>query len=228
LVTQHIDSYNYFVTAGIKEHMNASTNKVLRSDSDTSWFWEYKDIYIGKPFITEDAGIVSTNPMMCRLRDLTYSAPIYVDIEYYKAGMRHKSSRIEIGRLPVMLRSKLCVLHGATESDMEGLGECPYDPGGYFIVKGVERVLMMQEQQLYNRIIVELDSKKQIIAFVMSSTADSKSRTVICGHTSIKKKGLYMKHSAFTDLVSVGIVMKAMGVQLTWKFFKWLDLSRCS
>merc|ERR1719487_1023032 len=72
---------------------------------------------------------------------------------------------------------------------------------------------MMQEQQLYNRIIVEYDSKKQIQAFVMSSTTDNKSRTVICGHTSVRKKGLYMKHSAFSDLISVGIIMKAMGVQ---------------
>ena len=62
------------------------------------------------------------------------------------------------------------------EQEMERAGECPYDPGGYFIVKGVERVLMMQEQQLCNRIIVELDSKKNVTAFVTSSTADNKSR----------------------------------------------------
>ena len=24
--------------------------------------------------------------------------------------------------------------------------ECPYDPGGYFVIKGVEKVILMQEQ----------------------------------------------------------------------------------
>jgi hypothetical protein len=32
------------------------------------------------------------------------------------------------------------VLHGRNETDLAKLGECPLDPGGYFIVKGTEKV----------------------------------------------------------------------------------------
>eukprot|EP00429_Kryptoperidinium_foliaceum_P095383 CAMPEP_0176186648 /NCGR_PEP_ID=MMETSP0121_2-20121125/1979_1 /TAXON_ID=160619 /ORGANISM="Kryptoperidinium foliaceum, Strain CCMP 1326" /LENGTH=1173 /DNA_ID=CAMNT_0017525141 /DNA_START=50 /DNA_END=3571 /DNA_ORIENTATION=- len=213
LVTQHIDSYNHFVRVGLKDIMSASSNVEIRSDSDPKWFLKYEHITVGRPCKKEDMCMTETSPHMCRLRDFTYSAPIYVDIQYFKGDSVVRKRNVEIGLLPVMLRSCLCVLHGKTESEIEQLGECPYDPGGYFIVKGVERVLMMQEQPLTNRIIVELDPKKNLQAFVTSSTADNKSRTVLCEHPSTKKAGLHLKHSAFMELINVAIVMKAMGVQ---------------
>ncbi|KAJ0100856.1 hypothetical protein Patl1_05663 [Pistacia atlantica] len=43
---------------------------------------------------------------------------------------------IIIGRMPVMLQSCFCVLHGKDLTELSRLGECPLDPGGYFIVKG--------------------------------------------------------------------------------------------
>lgn len=45
-----------------------------------------------------------------------------------------------------MLRSQKCVLNGKSEEQQAELKECKYDPGGYFIVKGVEKVILMQEQ----------------------------------------------------------------------------------
>lgn len=47
---------------------------------------------------------------------------------------------ISIGRLPIMLRSARCVLRDKTASELAALGECPLDPGGYFIVRGTEKV----------------------------------------------------------------------------------------
>jgi hypothetical protein len=42
---------------------------------------------------------------------------------------------VTIGRLPVMVKSKLCWLHELRET------ECQFDSGGYFIIKGMEKVL---------------------------------------------------------------------------------------
>lgn len=39
------------------------------------------------------------------------------------------------------------------------MNECPLDPGGYFVVKGVEKVILVQEQMSKNRIIVDVDRK---------------------------------------------------------------------
>lgn len=36
--------------------------------------------------------------------------------------------------------------------------------GGYFVIKGVEKVILMQEQLSKNRIILEYDKKGQIAA----------------------------------------------------------------
>lgn len=45
-----------------------------------------------------------------------------------------------------MLRSQKCVLSGKSEEELAMLKECPHDPGGYFVIKGVEKVILMQEQ----------------------------------------------------------------------------------
>lgn len=211
LVTQHIDSYNHLVTTRMKEIM--LQHQEVRSEADSKWYLIYEDIRIGHPCIAEDCVQAKTTPQVCRLRDLTYSAPIYVDVRYWGGNRPIRMRNYEIGKLPVMLRSCKCVLSGRTPKEREQLGECEYDPGGYFIVNGTERVLLMQEQPLTNRIIVEYDVKKQIQGAVTSSTTANKSRLVICSSPSAKKKGLFAKHSAFSELIPVSILMKGMGVQ---------------
>jgi len=82
-------------------------------------------------------------PHECRLRDMTYSAPIYVNVEYTRGNQRVVSKNIVIGRMPIMLRSSRCVLSKlSTEEEMAHASECPYDPGGYFVVRGSEKVGM--------------------------------------------------------------------------------------
>jgi len=61
-----------------------------------------------------------------------------------------------------MLRSSKCVLHDKTHAEMAKLNECPLDPGGYFIVRGTEKVILIQEQLSKNRIIVDVDRKGNV------------------------------------------------------------------
>lgn len=70
---------------------------------------------------------------------------------------------VNIGRIPVMLRSRKCVLTGKNDSQLARMTECPLDPGGYFVVKGTEKVILVQEQLSKNRIIVETDPAKGIV-----------------------------------------------------------------
>jgi len=86
---------------------------------------------------------------------MTYAAPIVVDIKYRRGQQLVKRKDIRIGRLPIMLRSNRCVLSGRSERDMGLLNECSVDPGGYFIVRGQEKVILVQEQLSKNRVIVE-------------------------------------------------------------------------
>jgi DNA-directed RNA polymerase beta subunit len=79
-------------------------------------------------------------PFAYRLRDLTYSAPVYVDVRYTRGSTMQAASHVQIGRIPIMLRSCKCILAGMSEPQLERAKECIFDPGGYFIVKGVEKV----------------------------------------------------------------------------------------
>lgn len=97
--------------------------------------------------------------------------------------------------MPIMLRSSNCVLTNKSEYELAKMNECPLDPGGYFVVKGQEKVILIQEQLSRNRIIVE-DSKTGIQCQVTSSTHEKKSRTTVF----IKGNKYYLGHNALSDV----------------------------
>jgi len=169
-VKQHIDSYNFFIDVDMKRIVKA--NKRILSDIDPKFFIEYTNIYLGWPTrIEEDEADMSryrwgnstVTPNECRLRDNSYSAPIMVDVSYSRGLRTIRRKGIVIGRLPVMLRSSRCILTNKTEDEMANLRECPLDPGGYFVVNGTEKVILVQEQISKNRVIVEKGTKYGIV-----------------------------------------------------------------
>jgi DNA-directed RNA polymerase III subunit RPC2 len=161
LVKQHIDSFNYFVNVDIKNIVKAN-NKVT-SDVDPRFWLKYTDINVGFPDRNDMEAIDKrVTPNECRLRDITYAAPIIVTIQYTR-GKSIVQRNVNVGRLPIMLRSSKCVLTGRTEAQLARMIECPLDPGGYFVVRGTEKVILVQEQLSKNRIIVETDDVKGIV-----------------------------------------------------------------
>jgi DNA-directed RNA polymerase III subunit RPC2 len=168
LVKQHLDSFNYFVNVDIKAIREA--NSMVISDLSGHHYIKYIDIKVGKPSRTDSNMIQSKlTPMECRLTDSTYSAPILVDIEYSFEDKIRRQRNVPIGSLPVMLRSDLCHLKGKSESELAKMGECPLDPGGYFVVKGTEKVILVQEQLSKNRIIVMREPKDDSVTAEVTS-----------------------------------------------------------
>ena len=43
----------------------------------------------------------------------------------------------------VIIRSSNCALADKSEADLAKLNECPHDPGGYFVVRGTEKVKLV-------------------------------------------------------------------------------------
>ena len=62
-----------------------------------------------------------------------------------------------------MLKSSRCILSDKSENEMGRLQECPLDPGGYFVVTGTEKVILVQEQISKNRVIVEKGTRHGIV-----------------------------------------------------------------
>ena len=210
LMRQHIDSFNHFINVDIKQIVAAKSNFELRSEADPKFFLRYTDIYVGDPNVEEEAFITSNvTPFQCRLRDCSYSAPLYVNVKYTRHKQLVTKNKIQIGRIPIMLRSDRCILANKSEEELAALKECVCDPGGYFIVKGVEKVILMQEQLSKNRVIIELDPKDNVSASITSSTHDRKSRCNIL----FKNNKVYLKHNSLGEDIPIVIVLKAMGLE---------------
>jgi DNA-directed RNA polymerase II subunit RPB2 len=60
--------------------------------------------------------------------------------------------KINIGKMPIMLKSSICVLTQNPHIPPAHTGECPLDCGGYFIIKGSEKTVLGQERAAENRI----------------------------------------------------------------------------
>ncbi|CAD25947.1 DNA-DIRECTED RNA POLYMERASE III SUBUNIT 2 (130kDa SUBUNIT) [Encephalitozoon cuniculi GB-M1] len=215
LVRQHIESYDYFVDHEIKALVRA--NQIVDSDIDHTFYLKYLDIRVAMPSVEENMVNYNVFPIECRLRDITYSANIYVDIEYVRNRQIIVKRDVCIGKMPVMLRSSRCHLRRETKGPMEGRKtkdrriresqECPLDVGGYFIVRGIERVVLIQEQLSKNRIIIE-SGPKGLFASVTSSTDEHKSKTSV----TTRDDCYYLKNSMFSEEVPVVIMMKALGL----------------
>ncbi|ORZ33682.1 DNA-directed RNA polymerase III subunit RPC2 [Catenaria anguillulae PL171] len=207
LVKQHLDSFDWFVNHGMPDIVRA--NARIDSDVDPEFYLKFTAIRVGRPEVQDQIGVKRMlTPHECRMRDLTYAAPIYVDVEYVRAKMLVRMKNVTIGRLPIMLRSSNCVLHEKSFADLCGLNECPLDPGGYFVVKGSEKVILIQEQLSKNRIIVDVDSKGGVVASVTSNTTQVKTKTNLV----LKNRKLYLKTNSLTEEIPIVIILRGLGM----------------
>jgi len=182
-------------------------------------------IRIGRPVVYEANGSQTESiPMMARLRNMTYSAPIYLNFTVIEEGMEIEEVEEEIGNLPVMVKSMLCNLHrhylsGEESSDddykeaLKAKGEDPQDPGGYFIVNGTERVLVCLEDLAPNRVMVESEQRYQRqteLAKVFSQREGFRALTVV----EKKKDGiLQVSIPVASGQVPLAVLMMALGME---------------
>ena len=124
---------------------------------------EFSNPQFKKPTIFENNGAVL--PMMpndARLRNLTYAAPLFVDvnvtyieIDNTQGGRQTIKKRVfpnvHFGKIPVMVGSDYCLLGDQKHINPSRIGECGEDMGGYFIIQGGERVCISQERMSENR-----------------------------------------------------------------------------
>lgn len=172
LSRQHLDSYNMFVQYRMPKIISSvgeirptwrrllsgrfksfKTRIPLQSLPDV--VVKVGRLRIGTPVVKEAyGGTHSVLPMECRIRNISYMAPIYLEMTLYINGKEITREEVKIGDFPVMVRSVLDPLSKVDRSRLIEMGEDPYDPGGYFIINGSEKVIVIQEDLAVNRIIV--------------------------------------------------------------------------
>ena len=173
LVKHQLESYNYFVNNQIQQTIEMFNPLLIVSDHD--YIKEhnlhrleieitFENFSIYRPQIYENNGSTKIMfPQEARLRNFSYSSAMTIDLnikytvrngENYKNVLNYqkKIKNVHIGKLPIMLKSDLCVLNQYKHLDHNETGECYMDPGGYFIINGSEKTCISQERAAENQI----------------------------------------------------------------------------
>ena len=129
-----------------------------------------ENIFVSSPAIYKKEKLSVMYPNEARLKNLTYKSSILCNIGvHYIFHNRDGESKIinfekvNIGSIPIMIHSKLCLLHKLDPIKLSDFGECPYDHGGYFIVKGKEKVVLSQEKKVNNILYINKSPEDNII-----------------------------------------------------------------
>jgi len=208
LVKQFIDSYDKFVDSGIQAIVDAQgviepqiEGVVVKLGKAT----------VGKPVVIEyDGSRRELWPMEARTRDLTYSAPIYLEMTIVVNGVEKKTENVYIGELPVMVKSKLCYLRGKSAEEIIQAGDDPMDPGGYFIINGTEKALMTLEDLAPNRILVSREKDKEMTqAKVFSTRLGFRGR---CTVDRMKDGRFFVTMPSYSRPLELVLVLKALGL----------------
>jgi len=182
LVESQIRSYEYFIDyemQRIVDEIKVIEPTIIPPNVDEIKIMLGK-IRIGEPEVTEAEGSVrKLYPQEARLRKLTYAAKIYLTFNTYINGKLSESVERHIGMMPIMLKSKYCLLRNLSFDELIEKGEDPYEPGGYFIINGTERVLVAVEDLASNHFLVEYSSTSGYVGRIFSTYGSLKIPTLI-------------------------------------------------
>ena len=204
LVESNIISFNNFIEKRMQEIVSEISETINNEEFEIT----LGKIKVGKPNIIESDGSSSLiMPYETRLRNLTYSAPVTLEITIKKDG-QIDSDNVEIGRIPVMVGSKACNTKGMSQEELIKNYNDPLDPGGYFIINGNERVMVMSEDLAENQPFIEESSKGILHLRLFSSKGTYRIPTTIAEN---KEGILEVSFSRFRDLPAV-IILKTLGM----------------
>ena len=172
-VRHQLESYNNFVGYQIIKTIEMFNPVHIVSEQDydpvskkysLEIFITFENFHIYRPQIHENNGAIKLMfPQEARLRNFTYASSTTIDINI-KYIVRNGPNleniqtfyktipKVHIGKLPIMLKSNICVLSQYKHFENTQTGECKFDTGGYFIINGSEKTVLGQERTAENKV----------------------------------------------------------------------------
>ena len=243
LVRHQIESYNNFVNYQIQRTIDMFNPVKIHSEND---YVEEKQMYMLEcsiqfnnfklypPQIHENNGATKIMlPQEAKLRNFTYASTmtIDIDIEYTIRNTESMNTprvikktipKINIGKMPIMLKSSICVLNQNNNfTNSQLTGECIMDSGGYFIIKGSEKTVIGQERAAENRIYcfdVKKNSTKWLWSAEIKSVPDFKCISPKQVQMTISAKNNGFGHGIFVTIprvkqpIELFILFRAFGI----------------
>lgn len=183
LVSQQIQSFDNFLSVTIHDIVNEIGRFSVRAENQYrdnharsmdddghthEIIFENVRIYPYPQFKEKEMSTIKLSPLMARLRNLTYEIEVQFDVRYRLLGpntsnpdsreMEELLNTVNPGlkfcKIPIMVRSKYCMLGNLNQEARIEAGECPFDQGGYFIVNGGEKAVVAQEKMANNFVYV--------------------------------------------------------------------------
>ena len=176
LVHQQVGSFDDFVTFKMqeivddhapleiipeKQYLPGVAQSQSQAEGLSVYVLKFGQLSLNRPSHEEvDGSLRMLSPNEARLRNLTYSAPLYVNIHQSTYRLDGEGERVLeredvyekvfIGKIPIMLKSEYCWLRDKDETELVEFGECVFDQGGYFVINGSEKVLIAMERMASN------------------------------------------------------------------------------
>lgn len=225
MFSHHLNSFDKFLDHDVISLLTKEESifyEKRQGDNIYTYKFEYSDIAIKPPMIDHEDELMT--PTASRIRSLTYASKLMATVtqiqEITKISTGEKKRKIIgtpeqnylITYIPIMVKSKYCTTNIDKTSSKE---ECKYDPGGYFIIRGNEKILITLEQVCNNRIFAY--SKKESNSTTYNVQVNSKSNKIA---DMVQTVTLRMKKDMVVNLrvpiiheIPVFIVLRALGLE---------------
>ncbi len=213
IAKQHLNSFDEFLKNGIQEIIN-EVDKIDIENAEYPYKIQLGKIKLQQPRMMElDGSITHVTPTETRLRNVSYVAPLMMEANVVEDGKILEQRFLHIGDMPIMVKSDACILRNFSENKLIDHGEDPYDPGGYFIINGSERVIVGLEDLSYNKIIVDREKvggKHVFKAKVYSSIVGYRAKLELV----LKDDGLVVARIPGSPVdIPVITLMRALGLE---------------
>ncbi|NOR85823.1 DNA-directed RNA polymerase subunit B'' [archaeon] len=210
-VAHQIESYNDFVQRKLQETVNDIGKITIELPTGEELYIKLGKISLGSPQVREaDGSVREITPQEARLRNLTYASPLFIEMTPVFENREHNAEEVEIGEIPIMVSSVLCKTSRMTKEERIASGEDFNDAGGYFIVNGTERVLILSEEIASNKLILQKDADKVTARFDASRGGYTQRHIFERTPESMLEIGFA---SLATNPVPVVVLMKALGLE---------------
>jgi len=214
ITRQHLSSYNEFINKGLQSIVD-EVGIVEIENPLGPYRIKLGKIIVEYPSVVEIDGSSKSRifPQQARLRNLTYSAPIKLQMSIVEEGGEKASQFFWIGDMPIMVRSEKCSLYGLTDEQLIEEGEDVKDPGGYFIINGSERVIVGLEDLTPNKVLVDKETTGDVLTYVAKVYSSIVGYRIKLEITLKQDGSILIKLPGCPVPLPFVVVMKALGIE---------------
>ena len=227
LIQADLNSFNDFVEKELNNILeeNREIEPTIIPPNVEDFKIRLDSISVTKPEITEaDGSKRNIMPIEARLRKISYAAPIYMEVSAHINGIQREDFKLQIGNLPIMLKSNFCHLKNMSREELIKAGEDPDDPGGYFIINGTEKVLVKIEDLASNKMMVDYN-KNSLSPFEGKIFSERGSYKIPHSFEKLKD-GIYYTTFTRVKRIPTVLLMKALGMLKDEDIMKNIDLGQ--